>query len=233
MLIVTGRHGVSILAIAALALGTLAAPLHATAVRSITGLESITFYERTGGVGPTPFTFTVDSPQLTTRLSDPLATGNNDISGAFTEFYDVFYSNQDGSFNLDGEFLTIEGVFLQPLPAGGGLNLAEIGLNFSGDPEEFGNTVASFFANGDNAVPGDVDNAIDGDLLTHTTMGNTLNSDARLRVTLGFESSSGPPDGGPPVIPLPTALSQTLAALAMGAVVFSVHTFCRRWRLRA
>ena len=233
MLIVTGRHGVWILAIAALVLGTRAAPLHATAVRSITGLDSITFYERTGGVAPTPFTFTVDSPELTTRLSDPLATGNNDIAGAFTEFYDVFYSDEDGSFNLDGEYLTIEGVFLQPLPAGGGLNLAEIGLNFSGDPEEFGNTVASFFANGDNAVPGDVDNAIDGDLQTHTTMGNTIDSDTRLRLTLGFESSSGPPGGETPIIPLPTALSQSLAALAMGAVVYAVHTLCRRWRVKA
>ena len=83
-------------------------------------------------------------------------------------------------------------MFLQPLPAGGGLNLAEIGLDFSGTPTEYGNYVASFVALGDNAIPGSVGNAIDGDLQTHTTMGSTLGQSGRLRVTLGFLSSSGP-----------------------------------------
>ena len=62
---------------------------------------------------------------------------------------------------------------------------------------EFGNYVASFVILGDNAVQpdGNVENSIDGDLQTHTTMGNTVGSRERLRVTLGFLSSSGPPPG--------------------------------------
>ena len=121
----------------------------------------------------------------------------------------MYYSNADGSFNLDGEYLSIEGVFLQGLPAGGGLNLAEIALNFLSSPVEYGNYVASFLALGDNAFPQNVDRAIDGDLLTHTTMGNTIDSDERLRVTLGFLSSSGPP---PVSVPEPG----TLALLGLG-----------------
>jgi hypothetical protein len=172
---------------------------HADAVRAIPGLVSISFWERTGGTGPSEFVFAVDGSELTTRLADPLGPGNFDISGAFSEYYDVYYSDQEGTFNLDGEYLSIEGVFLQSLPAGGGLNLAEIGLNFDGEATEFGNFVASFVALGDNAVPEIVGRAIDGDLLTHTSMGNTIGSDQRLRVTLGFESSSGP------IVPIPAA----------------------------
>ena len=162
-------------------------------VKDLPNLESITFYERTGGVAPDPFTFVVDGPELTVRLADPLAIGNFDIDGATGEFYDVYYSDQDGEFQLDGSYLTISGTFAQTLPAGGGLNLAEIGLNFSDNSVEYGNYVASFVALGDNAAPGNVENAIDGDLQTHTTMGNTVGQMERLRVTLGFESTSGPP----------------------------------------
>lgn len=168
-----------------------------TPVRMIPGLLSITFYERTGGAAPTSYTFTVDGPELSARLPDPLTDQSFDISGATGEFYDVYYSDVEGSFELDGLYLTISGDFSTTLPAGGGLNLAEIGLNFDDDTTEFGNYVASYAILGDNAVQpdGNVENSIDGDLQTHTTMGNNVASDERLRVTLGFESSSGPPPG--------------------------------------
>ena len=81
---------------------------------------------------------------------------------------------------------------------------------------EYGNYVASYVALGDNAAPSTVGDAIDGDLLTHTTMGNTVGSSERLRVTLGFLSSSGPP---PSVIPLPPAAPAgvlLLGVLALG-----------------
>jgi hypothetical protein len=164
-----------------------------TPVRALPNLASITFYERTGGVAPNPYTFTVDGPELTVRLPDPLSEASHDIPGATSEYYDVYYSNLDGSFALDGSYLTISGVFLQALPAGGGLNLAEIALNFDGLPPEYGNWVASYVALGDNKDESSVNNCIDGDLQTHTTMGNTVGSSERLRLTLGFESTSGPP----------------------------------------
>ena len=169
------------------------APPELIPVKDLPNLVSITFYERTGGNAPAEFTFLVEGPELSVRLDDPLANGNFDIDGATGEFYDVYYSDEDGGFELEGSYLTISGTFGQTLPAGGGLNLAEISLNFSDDTLEFGNYVASFVALGDNAVPENVENAIDGDLQTHTTMGNTVGQMERLRVTLGFESSSGPP----------------------------------------
>jgi hypothetical protein len=196
------------LALAAALLASLgASAARAGPVRLIPNLESISFWERSGGTAPAASTFAVDSTVLTTRLDDPLSDSNRDIVGVSTEFYDVFYSDSQGGFDVDGEYLTIEGVFQFGLPAGGGLNLAEIGLNFAGTPTEFGNFVASFVALGDNAFPSTVGNAIDGDLQTHTTMGNTIGQTQRLRVTLGFLSSSGP-------VPEPGTLAMTMLGLA-------------------
>lgn len=162
-------------------------------VRKLPGLTSITFYERTGGSEPTAYTFTVDGPELGAKLPDPLAIGNMDIPGASSEFYDVYYSDGNGGFDIDGSYLTISGVFGQALPAGGGLNLAEIGLNYVDASTEYGNYVASYMVLGDNSVESSVPNCIDGDLQTHTTMGNTVGSSERLRLTLGFNSTSGIP----------------------------------------
>ncbi|MBK8258327.1 MAG: hypothetical protein IPK82_37370 [Polyangiaceae bacterium] len=164
-----------------------------TPVRKIPGLAAISFYERTGGTEPTEYDFAIEGAELTVRLDDPLGTNGFDIAGASSEYYDVYYSNEDGSFNLDGSYLTISGVFELALPAGGGLNLAEIGLHYTDAATEFGNYVASYKVLGDNSVEANVGNCIDGDLQTHTTMGNTVGSAERLRLTLGFASSSGEP----------------------------------------
>ena len=165
-----------------------------TPVIELPGLESITFWERTGGDAPTSYEFTVDGPELSVRLNDPLTIDNSDIVGVpSSEFYDVYYSDEDGSFDLYGSYLTISGVFGSALPAGPGLNLAEIGLNFTDSYTEYGNYVASYMFLGDNAAEEDtVDLCIDSDLQTHTGMGNTVGSEDRLRLTLGFESTSGP-----------------------------------------
>ncbi len=163
-------------------------------VIELPGLESITFWERTGGDAPTAYEFTVDGLELSVRLDDPLTIDNSDIVGVpSSEFYDVYYSDEDGSFDLYGSYLTISGVFEAEAPAGPGLNLAEIGLNFADSYTEYGNYVASYVFLGDNAYEEDtVDLCIDSDLQTHTGMGNAVGSEDRLRLTLGFESTSGP-----------------------------------------
>lgn len=159
--------------------------------KDIPGLKSITFYESTSGV--MEFTFLVDGPELSTLLPDPLSNANRDIEGTSVEFYDVYYSDVDGVFDPLGSYLTIAGSFGAKLPAGGGLNLAEISLNFENNESEFGSFLASFVGLGDNYVAGSEVNAIDNDLATHTTMGNTVDTPGqRLRVTLGFKSSLMP-----------------------------------------
>jgi hypothetical protein len=165
-----------------------------TPVIELPGLVSITFWERTGGDAPTSYEFAVDGPELSAMLPDPLTIDNSDIVGVpNSEFYDVYYSDAEGGFDLLGPYLTISGVYGAQAPAGPGLNLAEIGLNFEDSYTEYGNYVASWVFLGDNAYGEDtVTYCIDGDLQTHTGMGNTVGSDERLRLTLGFESTSGP-----------------------------------------
>lgn len=161
------------------------------AVKDIPGLLSITFYETTGKINE--YTFLVDGPELNTLLPDPLSLNNRDIQGTSVEFYDVYYSDVDGVFDPNGSYLTIAGAFGAKLPAGGGLNLAEISLNYDNNELEFGSFLASFVGLGDNYAPGSEVNAVDGDLATHTTMGNNVDApDQRLRVTLGFKSSLMP-----------------------------------------
>jgi hypothetical protein len=160
-------------------------------VNEIPGLVSITFYETTGMV--MEYTFAVDGPELNNLLPDPLSMANRDIQGTSVEFYDVYYSDIDGVFDPLGSYLTIAGSFGAKLPAGGGLNLAEISLNFDNNEFEFGSYLASFVGLGDNYAPGTEPNAIDNNLATHTTMGNNVDTpDQRLRVTLGFKSSLMP-----------------------------------------
>jgi hypothetical protein len=157
-------------------------------VHDIPGLESITFYETTGQI--TEYTFLVNGPELSTLLADPLSMANRDIQGTSEEFYDVYYSEEDGTFNPDGSYLTIAGSFGAKLPAGGGL---KISLNYADNSVEFGSFLASFVGLGDNYAMGSEPNAIDGDLATHTTMGNNVDEpNKRLRVTLGFKSSLMP-----------------------------------------
>jgi len=164
-----------------------------TPVRSLPGLASIAFHERSGGTEPTAYTFDVMGSELSARLDDPLTDASHDIKGVTSEFYDVYYSDEQGVADIDGSYLTISGVFEQTLPAGGGLNLAEIGLNYSDRTTEYGNYVASYVVLGDNADETRVEACIDGDLQTHTAMGNTVGQTERLRLTLGFDSTSGPP----------------------------------------
>ncbi len=151
----------------------------------IESLASITFWERTGGTAPNPYTFALDSQQLLNQLRGTLSYANNDFMGANTEYYDIFYSDAYGTFAADGEYLTIEGTWGYQLPKGGALNIAEMGLNFADGTTEYGNYVGSYLALGDNAHPEFVGNAIDGNFLTHTTMGNTVVQTERLRHTGG------------------------------------------------
>jgi hypothetical protein len=159
-------------------------------IKQIPGLTSITFWESTvaqAGQPPTPKgPFSIINGQELTSTIPTLSATSRDFEGAPGEFYDVFYSNWDGTFNPTGDFVTIEAEFPNGAPSGGGLNIARVDLNFSSGPSMFANSVASFVALGDNALPAEVGKAVDGNLLTDTTMGNTIGQTQRLRVTVGF-----------------------------------------------
>jgi hypothetical protein len=197
LLLVLGYINSTLLILGPASLASIATPVQGQAVpiRQIPGLQSLTFWERSGEV-PLPKTFSVTSPQLETRLNE-LHLTSRDFTGASTEFYDVFYSDADGTPNRDGAYVTVEAVWNQALPVGGGLNIAEVQLDFAPTrPVIFGSAITSFVGLGDNFVPASIPNAVDTNLQTHTTMGNTVGQSQRLRITIGFPQPEPPPGPG-------------------------------------
>lgn len=159
---------------------------YSQAIRDIENLESVTFHERT----TTSFSYTFDkeSDELNTRLPYSLSDSNNDFQGWIgQEFFDVFYSDSDGTFNIDGAFITIEARF-DVSSSGGGCNILGIEFNFSDGSSVFANHLESFFANGNNYSPFSELRAVDCDLDTWSSLGNTGNISEYLRLTIGIQN---------------------------------------------
>jgi hypothetical protein len=166
----------------------------AVPIRSFPNIVSVTFWERTGGTAPVAHGFLVGSDALENRIPGGLGSGKNDFTGTVAEFYDVFYSDADGTANLNGEYVSVEASFPA---AGSGLNLAEVELHFAGGATRFADfvpPVVGFVGHGPTFVEATVPRAVDGDLATHTAMGNTLGFADRLRVTVGFTQTTPVPE---------------------------------------
>lgn len=173
------------------------------ALISLPGLQSVSFIEGTGGAFN--FSFGSASAQMTTRLGNPLGGANNDFTGLANEFYDVFYSDSNGAFNVLGDFITVEARYTNT-SGGGGLNISQVSLNFLSGSSQVANVLTSFVGMGTNFLAGSQFNAVDGNPATFTAMGNTGNSETdRLRITVGFRDRTVSEPG-------------TLALLGLGIV---------------
>jgi uncharacterized repeat protein (TIGR01451 family) len=189
----------------------------AAALRKVPGLASIDVYERTNTTNV--FNFAINSVALAKRRAGTLTQENNDFFGATgREYFDVFFSDAYGRPNLAGSYLTVEAVFDRELPFGGGGNIAAAVLRFADGRNETASHMASYLALGGNAVHSSVFNAVDDSLGTFTTLGNNLGSDARMRITLGFPSSTSAP-------PANLSVQQTAPASAhvTNDIVYTIH----------
>lgn len=156
-------------------------------VRELQYLTGVTLYESTADV--VALTFDPFGPELNNRRFDPLGPDNNDFAVG-GEYYDLYYSDRHGEFDESGSYITISAVYPAGMPERGGLNVAEIELRFLDLVYERADTLGSFAGLGDNFLLFSVDNIVDDDLTTTTTMGNTGGHPGeRLRLTVGFESS--------------------------------------------
>jgi hypothetical protein len=161
----------------------------------LTGIQSVTFFEQSGSSGSFTYTlpfFTVSDLRIYNRLPT-LDAISQDFSGLSNENYDAFLSDANGNPNALGEFISIEGSFNSATSSG--LNIDWVRLNFSGGGIEYANWVPSFvsavaYVSGSELrILGAPDGLI-------TQMGRTTGTD-RMRVTVGFLSSSGVPPGVP------------------------------------
>jgi len=165
----------------------------AAIIKEIPNLSSVSFYEGTSSAGGLQeFNFNINSSHLNSRRADPLGSSNNDFTGVVDrEFYDVFYSDADGTFNSNGEYISIEAIY----DGEGGLNISAVTLVYEDSSTEFASQVSSFLAFGSGAMPSWVGHAVDGDLYSYTQMGSSTIE--RLRVTVGFNDS---------IVPVPSAI---------------------------
>ena len=79
-------------------------PAQAVPIMDLPDLDSITIYERSTAGGPDPYVFAPASSEILQRRADPLSAANSDFVGTPGEFYDVFYSDADGTANTLGEY---------------------------------------------------------------------------------------------------------------------------------
>jgi hypothetical protein len=153
------------------------------AIITTPGLLGVRFWEGTGGV--VPFTFAPNSSEMTNQIGGALGPNNQDFAQIANENYDVFYSDANGTFNLNGNYVTVEAVYTNP-GGGGGLNLAAVDLVF-GSSILRADVLASWVGLGPNYAAGSEVLAVDADSpvpATLTTMGSTVPPVSHLRVTV-------------------------------------------------
>jgi hypothetical protein len=155
------------------------------AIITTPGLTTVRVWEVTGG--PSQYNFPSAGAAMTTQLGvGTLSAGTNDFSGLANENYDVFYSDANGAFNVNGNYVTVEAIYPNS-NGGGGLNLAAVDLVI-GSGTLRADVLSSWVGLGPNFVPGSVLNSVDADTpvpTTITTMGSTVVPPAaHLRVTV-------------------------------------------------
>jgi hypothetical protein len=159
-----------------------------TPIASLPELVGVRIFEVTNTVNV--HEFPSNGLALNNRIGESLGPSNNDFLGVpAAEFYDVFYSDQDGSFNALGSYLTIECKFTNT-SGGGGMNISHIELLFPGNFTISSNNLSSFYGAGSNYIAGTEINAVDCNPNTLTTMGNNSATSTTkfLRLTVSFES---------------------------------------------
>jgi hypothetical protein len=182
-----------LLAACSLALASTAA---AGPLRNTPGLLNFTVHEGTGAV--TGYVFANGTAFLS-------PSGAAEITTTANEIYDIFFSNSDGTFNIDGEFITINCFYSG---AGSGCNINQVDLNTTFG-STFANTLTRFRSGGDGGyVPGSELNAVDGNLATSTSLGR--DSESNMYLTVGFASTGNE-------VPEPATYGLIGAALAGGA----------------
>ena len=172
-------------------------------VMSTPGLSNIVVWEKTGTT--TPYNFTPNGTDITNQLGvGVLGPANYDFKSLPNEAYDVFYSDASGKFDLNGNYLTIEAIYINPA-SGGGLNVGAVDLIINNQICR-ADILASYLGLGPNYIPGTETFATDFDTPvpnTFTVMGSTkMPPSQHLRITVGWTK-----------IPEPSSIALTSLAI--------------------
>jgi hypothetical protein len=177
-------------------------------IRTTPGLGAVVFYEGSGGPA-VQFSYAPGSSQLTTQVAGVPGVGNSDFTGLPNEFYDVYYSNADGTFNLDGEYISV--VAHYDSNSSSALNIDAVKLDFGG-PVTYASVVTCFLTGPNGYVPGSEQNALGAPNGAFTAMGRNSELDS-MRITLGFDTNQ----------PLAAPEPSTFALAALGAAALTLR----------
>lgn len=170
-----------------LALGALTlVPAFSAPLRSIPGLTTIRFFE-VSGVNPTQVNFAAQNGPMDIKLLNPPALNNNDHASIQAEYFDLYYSDANGNFNLNGEYITIDCFMDNEIS---GCNVADLQLFYGSTPGAFADVLTRFvtapgYVNGSQLL------AIDGNTSTFARLGSS--DTAIMSLTVGFSGQLSNP----------------------------------------
>lgn len=164
-----------LIALAAIAL----TPAGASPLRLTPNIQSFSIYELTGTTAV--YLENANSFLLANKLNT-IYTQVPDFQTLASERFDYYYSDANGVFDVDGEYLTLDCTYDGP---GSGCNIAEVELNPLGAPGYRATSVVRFVSSF-GYIPGSELLAIDGDPNTAASLGNSEGT--IMSMTFGFNN---------------------------------------------
>lgn len=177
-------------------------PVAAAPLR-LANVSYFSIYERT--TVTTEYQFAANSTEVTQKLNTIYNQTPDFTSPAFERF-DVYYSDANGNFDIDGAYLTLDCIYDGP---GTGCNIAEVVINSTGNAGPVDASSILRLVSSTGYVSGSELLAIDGDTNTAASLGNSEGT--IMSMTFGFNTAGGSEVPEPSTYALMTA---GLAAIA-------------------
>ncbi len=171
-------------------------PAGTSPIRSLAGIQSITIYEMSRpDAGPTNIinTYPINDSRLSADIAQGVLAADLSLL-ASTEFYDFFYSNEDGTLNPNGQYLSIECTRINFLNnSATGNNIDSVSLNFADGHKEYASIIASTQVGSGLSGSFAATNGYAASSLGSPDNQVTYMGDGNSRLTLGFCSQNPAP----------------------------------------
>ena len=205
------------LILSALALNSLLASGTAMSIQAIGGIQGIAGYEgirvyEATNILAHPAHFAAGDARLISVLDGASLSQTGRDFGFFggNENYDLYFSDADGNLNAQGRFVTIDGNCDVPYQC---FNITEVAVVVNGTDQLATGVVRTVYGRPGSFVADTASRAADGNFITYTQLGDTLDNypNGRMSITLSFANV--------PAVPEPGAYAMMVAGLGLLGLV--------------